>query len=76
VPVTVKLFASLRSRFGQEVLLDLETPCEVSDLIALLQSNGYWTSGARVALNLAFASPCDTVRAGDEVAVIPPVSGG
>ncbi|MGI8924457.1 MAG: MoaD/ThiS family protein [Fimbriimonadales bacterium] len=76
MPIPVKLFANLRSRFGDEVEIDLEPPAPVSELQSLLQNCGYWSSGARIALNLAFANSQDTIKEGDEVAVIPAVSGG
>ena len=76
MPIPVKLFASLRSRFGQEISLDLNPPISVERIAAALREQGSWTQGARIAVNFSFANDKDTVAHGDEVAVIPPVSGG
>lgn len=76
MPLTVKLFASLRSRFGGEVILPIEPPVSVAEIACELQEKTAWTHGARIAVNHAFAHSTCTVEPGDEVAVIPPVSGG
>ncbi|MCH8274967.1 MAG: MoaD/ThiS family protein [Armatimonadetes bacterium] len=73
---SVRLFASLRSRFGEETILEVELPAAVGDLEADLRERGIWTEGARIAVNHRFASSGDRVNQGDEIAVVPPVSGG
>ncbi len=77
----VKLFAALRDHAGSgEVRVEIPDGATVADLqVALraaLPGAGGLLLSARVAVNLAFASPETVIREGDEVAVIPPVSGG
>lgn len=74
--LTVRLFASLKAKHGDCAVLELPETARISDLRKALEERGVWVSGARVAVNHSFASDYDTVEAQDEVAVIPPVSGG
>lgn len=76
MPVAVKLFAGLKSRFGPEIVLDLPMPSTVSQIQERLMEMGCWTGGSRIAVNLSFAAPDALASEGDEVAVVPPVSGG
>jgi MoaE-MoaD fusion protein len=74
--VTVRLFAGLRERAGAgEVTLELPTGARVAD--ALLAVNEL-TEGIPVvmAVNREYAEETQTLHAGDEIALIPPVSGG
>ena len=78
--LTVRLFAGLRERAGAPTL-DLDVPDEgtVADLLGALDTTPLAHLPARsfiVAVNRAYADPAVAVRAGDEVALIPPVSGG
>ncbi len=74
--VHVRLFASLRERAGTDALaLDLPDGSCVSDALEELS----WLTGEmRVALavNRDYASDATVLRADDELALIPPVSGG
>jgi len=74
--VRVRLFAQLRERAGRgEVELELAEGASVGDAIDALRDTA---AGLPVvmAVNREYA-PADTVlRAGDELALIPPVSGG
>jgi molybdopterin converting factor small subunit len=76
VSLTVRLFASLRARYGDTLTLPLKPPIRTSELEGILKQQGVWTEGARIAVNQKFASPDDTIHETDEVAIIPPVSGG
>ena len=76
--VTVLYFAALKETAGttQETL---PLPESLPALYAALRARygfAYEPAALRVALNGAFADWTDTVRAGDAVAFIPPVSGG
>ncbi len=78
--VTVRLFAGLRQRAGAPSL-DVEVPEDgsVADLLSALEATPVGGLPARsfiVAVNREYAGGDVTVRAGDEVALIPPVSGG
>jgi len=78
--LSVRLFAGLRERAGAPTL-DVEVPDEatVADLLGALQRTPLRALPERsfiVAVNREYAGPAAAVRAGDEVALIPPVSGG
>jgi MoaE-MoaD fusion protein len=74
VKVSVRLFAGLRERAGSErVEVDLPDGASVADLLAEM---GLRPGQCVVALNREYAPAAATIGAGDEVALIPPVSGG
>ena len=72
--VTVKLFAGLRERAGWSTR-DVDGVERVSDVWAALEL-GEEPPGLLYAVNKAYAEPGLALADGDEVAVIPPVSGG
>ena len=74
--VTVRLFAMLRERAGaSEVVLDLPDGSRVDD--ALAELNGLADGLPLVmAVNREYARGDQELDAGDELALIPPVSGG
>jgi molybdopterin synthase catalytic subunit len=74
--VRVRLFAGLRERAGtDEVELELPDGAQVSDALERL---GELSAGIRVvmAVNREYADEHLPLHAGDELALIPPVSGG
>lgn len=74
--VTIRLFAGLRERAGAgEVTLELPAGARVADA---LRAVGDLTAGTSVvmAVNREYADETRTLQAGDELALIPPVSGG
>src|SRR5437763_16545132 len=74
--VRVRLFAGLRERAGaDEVELELPDGALVSDALERLSAV---TDGMRVvmAVNHEYADPEAPLQPGDELALIPPVSGG
>ncbi|MDQ6606731.1 MAG: molybdenum cofactor biosynthesis protein MoaE [Actinomycetota bacterium] len=74
--VRVRLFAALRERAGRDELeLELPADARVSDALAQI---GWLTDGRRVvmAINRDYADGDAVLHAGDELALIPPVSGG
>jgi molybdopterin converting factor small subunit len=78
--VRVLLFASYADALGQnELTLELADGAVVGDVVSRIRQ----LAGGRVlppspllALNATYSSPTAPVRAGDEVAIIPPVAGG
>jgi molybdopterin converting factor subunit 1 len=78
--VTVLLFASYADALGAPSLsVSLPDEATVADVLAELRGRpGADRLPARplVAVNQRYASPSTAVRAGDEVALIPPVAGG
>src|ERR1019366_5558684 len=74
--VRVRLFAALRERAGAgEIELELPDGARVSDALAQLSA---LTDGVSVviAVNQEYADAAVPLHSGDEVALIPPVSGG
>jgi len=74
--VRVRLFAALRERAGTgEVELDVPDGARVADVVARL---GDVVDGVPVvmAVNQQYADECAELGPGDELALIPPVSGG
>lgn len=79
--VVVKLFAQVRELAGAaEIDLDLAPGARASDVVSALTARlpglASVLAASRVAVNRAFCPPDTPVGPGDEVAVIPPVSGG
>jgi len=76
VQITVRLFAALRERAGwSQRSLDLPEGARIGDVWPAL-GLGAETPGLAYARNREYADRDAAVEAGDEVAVIPPVSGG
>lgn len=81
VTITVRFFASLRDRVGhRELALELADHACVRDLLARLAERFPLLSDrlplARVAVNEEYAALEAALRDGDQVALLPPVSGG
>jgi molybdopterin synthase catalytic subunit len=76
VKVAVKLFAALREQRGaREVELELREGARVDDVWPAL-GHGDEPAGLVYAVNRAYAERDARLSEGDEVALIPPVSGG
>jgi molybdopterin synthase catalytic subunit len=76
VKVSVKLFAGLRERAGWSAReLELPDGAKVKDVWAELEL-GEQPRGIHYALNKGYADKSAVLADGDEVALIPPVSGG
>ena len=81
----VRYFASLREKIGKDAE-EIELPAEVSTIAALRAHlrarGGAWAEALaesrllRTALNQDMAQPAAELKAGDEVAFFPPVTGG
>ncbi len=81
IQVTVKLFAIFQEVFAtDEMKVNLKSGSLASQILDHLVSQQpnleKWRSLTRYAINLNFAAPHTVLRDGDEVALIPPVSGG
>jgi molybdopterin synthase catalytic subunit/molybdopterin converting factor small subunit len=76
VKVSVRLFAGLRERAGTDELeLELPEGARVADALAEVQHLAPGVSLV-LAVNREYADEGVVLRAGDELAVVPPVSGG
>jgi sulfur-carrier protein len=78
--VRVLLFASYADAFGApSVAVPLREGATVKELLAKVKEMAVGHSlppAPLVAVNQDYAAPGDVIRAGDEVALIPPVAGG
>src|SRR5919197_2263810 len=78
--VSVRLFAGLRERAGSDRLeVELPDDARVADVLAAMASTPVGALRPRecvVAVNREYADADEPVNAGDEVALVPPVSGG
>src|SRR3954453_3760851 len=78
--LTVRLFAGLRERAGTDRLeVDVPDGATVADLLGAMAATPVGPLAPRscvVALNRVYAAPGDAIAPGDEVALVPPVSGG
>jgi molybdopterin converting factor subunit 1 len=79
--IRVLFFASLADHFGhQPVALALPSPISASRLRELLAADkpgaAAALAGARIAVNRSFVPDTTVLKSGDEIAFIPPVSGG
>jgi len=74
----VHLFASLRELAGWDerslILADLDQPTALTVWEEL--QLGPWFPGLRIAINWQFAQPEQKLVAGDELAFLPPFTGG
>ena len=80
VTIRVLLFASYAELLGSDALeMALENPARVSDALERLRA---FPGGERLppkplcALNLTQVEPDTLLRVGDELAILPPLSGG
>jgi len=85
VKVKVLFFAALREQLGTSGE-DIELPSSVATVAALrthlISRGGAWQAAlaegklVRMAVNQDMAKPAAAIKAGDEVAFFPPVTGG
>ncbi|MEO0378292.1 MAG: MoaD/ThiS family protein [Cyanobacteria bacterium P01_A01_bin.17] len=81
VKVTVKLFAAYQEAYGQtEIVLELPVGTTVGEICDRIRAPYPELENlkevTRYGLNLAFVDAETPVQEGDEVVLIPPVSGG
>lgn len=81
VTVTVKLFAAYQEAYGvSEIVLEFPPQTTVADVsFRLIQEHpelAQWRNLTRFGVNLQFVEPDTVLSNGDEVVLIPPVSGG
>ncbi|MBW4519449.1 MAG: molybdopterin converting factor subunit 1 [Scytolyngbya sp. HA4215-MV1] len=81
IGITVKLFAAYQEAYGvSELSLALPVGTTVEQvrdrLITEHPELAQWRNLTRFGVNFQFAEPSTILQAGDEVVLIPPVSGG
>lgn len=79
--IKVKFFASYREAVGKsEVEVDIKEKTDISTLLEVLKSEhpelGKLIEPVIISINREYASYDTTLKDGDEVAILPPVSGG
>ena len=76
--VRVLYFGVLKESLGRESeQVELAEGARVADLMARYEDgNAEWMRSIAVAVNQEYARAADVLRDGDEVALLPPVSGG
>jgi molybdopterin synthase sulfur carrier subunit len=76
--INVLLFAHLKEQAGAEQITINEKLLTVKELLAVLQETYSLRNleQVMVAVNEEYSTEDDTVKSGDTVALIPPVSGG
>jgi molybdopterin converting factor subunit 1 len=77
--VTVLLFASYAEQLGKNSMtLELPEGTRVDEALSRIQmaAAGRLPPKPMVAVNQSYAKGSDVLRAGDELAIIPPVAGG
>jgi molybdopterin synthase sulfur carrier subunit len=85
VKVTVRFFASLKEQLGKDVE-EIDVPAGIGTVAALrshlMKRGDEWQTAfaekklVRAAVNQEMAQPAASLKAGDEVAFFPPVTGG
>lgn len=76
--VTVKFFASLKDQFS-EPSMQIELPSDqatVEDIWKKVSGSSNMPENVLSAINLEYAQAETIVKAGDEIAFFPPVTGG
>jgi len=79
--ISVRLFASLKEKAGTSVIsISVPAGTSVEQLLSIIQSENMElkgaTQGVLVAINQEYASSDTIIMESDELALIPPVSGG
>lgn len=81
ITITVKLFAAYQEAYGvPELILEVPPKTTVSAILEQLINDhpqlNQWRNLTRFGVNLQFVEPENILQNGDEVVLIPPVSGG
>ncbi|MGB2924580.1 MAG: MoaD/ThiS family protein [Limnothrix sp.] len=81
ISIKVKLFAIYQETYqAEELQWQLPTTATASDVIERVITEhpqlASWRDVTRLGINMAFVEPKTQLRSGDEVVLIPPVSGG
>ena len=76
--INVKYFASLRELIGEaSSVVDIEESMSVDDLWqSILKSKNIEFDNVMMAVNMEYVKPEQQLKADDEVAFFPPVTGG
>lgn len=81
IKVTVKLFAAFQEAYGvPELVLEFPAPIPVASIFQFCVDQHpeleQWRNVTQFGVNLEFVTPDTLLKDGDEVVLIPPVSGG
>ena len=81
ITITIKLFAAFQDAYGQgelqrQILVGTTVADILQQLLAERPELERWRSLTRFGVNCQFVSPETVLQSGDELVMIPPVSGG
>ncbi|GIV15680.1 MAG: molybdopterin synthase sulfur carrier subunit [Armatimonadota bacterium] len=78
--IHVLFFGHLKDQAGEQEQVVLPSPSTVKHLLNILCERhpelSQWLGVTRIAVNMEYASPDTLLHEGDEVALLPPMSGG
>jgi molybdopterin synthase sulfur carrier subunit len=75
--IKIKFFASLRTQIGQsEIEIELDNPLSAAEIWTQVSNKTPLPANLLIAINQEYANKDAIVKAGDEVAFFPPVTGG
>ncbi len=74
--ITVLSFGPLAEKLGRNLTITLTAPTTCSQIITRLGISDWLNNGLKVALNGEMTDSDASVSPGDELALLPPVSGG
>lgn len=75
--IKIKFFASLREQIGQsEIQMELDNPLTAAEIWTQASNNSPLPANLLIAVNQEYADKDVIIKAGDEVAFFPPVTGG
>ena len=75
--IKIKFFASLRTQIGQsEIEMELDNPLSAAQIWTHMSNKTPLPANLLIAINQEYAHKDAIVKAGDEIAFFPPVTGG
>jgi molybdopterin synthase sulfur carrier subunit len=75
--IKIKFFASLRTQIGQsEIEIELDNPLSAAEIWTQVSNKAPLPANLLIAINQEYANKDAIVKAGDEIAFFPPVTGG
>jgi molybdopterin synthase sulfur carrier subunit len=77
VEIMVRYFANIREQFGRnEDCIEIDDGITVSEVWQRVSNGDLLPKNTLIAVNMEYVEPFEPVKAGDEVAFFPPITGG